>query len=292
MSKKNLSADLIRDVCRYLEDHSEEALTLAELASRASMSRFHFARTFKAVVGVTPKQYLATVRLRKLKMGLGTASSIDRAALDAGYGSTSRIYERAASNLGMTPKQYRRGGEGVAISYASLPTPLGLMLIGATDRGVCFVGFGDSADELHERLAAEYPQARIEAMREPYHADFRKWVDAISQHLAGEIPRPDLPLDVAATSFQMRVWKHLQTIPTGEVQSYGEVAAAIGAPHAARAVAQACARNPAALLIPCHRVIRGSGELGGYRWGVARKRGLIDGERALKARNALESLRS
>jgi AraC family transcriptional regulator, regulatory protein of adaptative response / methylated-DNA-[protein]-cysteine methyltransferase len=291
MSKKNLNADLIRDVCRYVEDHSDEALTLAELASRASMSRFHFARTFKAVVGVTPKQYLATVRLRKLKTGLGTASSIDRAALDAGYGSTTRIYERAASNLGMTPKQYRRGGEGVAISYASLPTPLGLMLIGATDRGICFVGFGDGAEELRERLAAEYPNARIEAMREPYHADFRKWVDAIAQHLAGEHPRPDLPLDVAATSFQMRVWKYLQTIPSGEVQSYAEVAAAIGAPHAARAVAQACARNPAAVLIPCHRVIRGSGALGGYRWGVARKRGLIDGERALKARNALESLR-
>jgi len=290
MSKKNPNADLIRDVCRFVEDHSDEALTLAELASRASMSRFHFARTFKAVVGVTPKQYLATVRLRKLKTGLGTAGSIDRAALDAGYGSTSRVYEKATSSLGMTPAQYRRGGEGVAISYASLPTPLGLMLIGATDRGICFVGFGESAGELRERLAAEYPKARIEAMREPYHADFRGWVDAIARHLAGETPRPDLPLDVAATSFQMRVWKYLQTIPSAAVQSYGEVAAAIGAPAAARAVARACASNPAAVLIPCHRVIRGTGELGGYRWGLARKRGLIDRERALKAKT-LEPLR-
>ncbi|HZY96272.1 MAG TPA: methylated-DNA--[protein]-cysteine S-methyltransferase [Candidatus Cybelea sp.] len=286
MSKKNQNSDLIRDVCRYVEDHSDEGLTLAELASVASMSRFHFARTFKAVVGVTPKQYLATVRLRKLKDGLGTGKSIDRAAYDAGYGSPSRIYEKAASSLGMTPAQYRRAGEGVAISYASLPTPAGLMMIGATDRGICFVGFGETKDALVKSLCAEYPKARIDAMREPYHPDFRAWVDAIARHLAGEIPRLDLPLDVAATAFQMRVWKYLQTIPSGDVQSYGEVAAAIGAPTAARAVAQACARNPAAVLIPCHRVIRGSGELGGYRWGLARKRSLIDRERAAKARVA------
>jgi AraC family transcriptional regulator of adaptative response/methylated-DNA-[protein]-cysteine methyltransferase len=286
MLRKNQNSDLIRDVCRYVEDHSDEALTLAELASVASMSRFHFARTFKAVVGVTPKQYLATVRLRKLKDGLGTGKSIDRAAYDAGYGSTSRIYEKAASSLGMTPAQYRRAGEGVAISYASLPTPAGLMMIGATDRGICFVGFGETKDALVKSLRAEYPKARIDAMREPYHPDFRAWIDAIARHLAGEIPRLDLPLDVAATAFQMRVWKYLQTIPSGDVQSYGEVAAAIGAPTAARAVAQACARNPAAVLIPCHRVIRGSGELGGYRWGLARKRSLIDRERAAKARVA------
>jgi AraC family transcriptional regulator, regulatory protein of adaptative response / methylated-DNA-[protein]-cysteine methyltransferase len=286
MSKRNLNADLIHDVCRYVEDHSDEALTLAELASRASMSRFHFARTFKAVVGVTPKQYLATVRLRKLKDGLGKARSIDRAALDAGYGSASRIYERAASSLGMTPAQYRRGGEGVSISYASFPTPIGLMMIGATDRGICFVGFGDAREELLARLRDEYRNARVEPMREPYNADFLAWVDAISRHLAGEIARPDLPLDIRATAFQMRVWKYLQTIPSGDVASYGEVANAIGVPGGARAVARACAQNPAAVLIPCHRVIRGSGDLGGYRWGIARKRGLIDAERATKAAGA------
>jgi AraC family transcriptional regulator of adaptative response/methylated-DNA-[protein]-cysteine methyltransferase len=289
MSKKNPYADLIRDVCRFVEDHSDEALTLAELASRAAMSRFHFARTFKAVVGVTPKQYLASVRLSKLKNGLGTGVPIDRAAQDAGYGSTSRIYEQAASSLGMTPAQYRRAGEGVAISYASLPTPLGLMMIGATDRGICFVGFGDSSQALLLRLHAEYPKANIDPMREPYHADFRAWIAAISQHLAGESLRPDLPLDVAATAFQLRVWKYLQSIPPGDVQSYGEVAAAIGVPNGARAVAQACARNPAAVLIPCHRVIRGSGQLGGYRWGAARKRSLIDAERAAKARTPQDS---
>jgi AraC family transcriptional regulator, regulatory protein of adaptative response / methylated-DNA-[protein]-cysteine methyltransferase len=282
MSKAKPNADVVRDVCRYLEDHSDEALTLAELAAHASMSRFHFARTFKRFVGVTPKQYLATVRLRKLKASLANATRIDVAAHDAGYGSTSRIYEDAGSRLGMTPAQYRKGGEGVAISYASLQTPIGLMMIGATDRGVCFVGFGDSPAELLARLQREYAKAEIEAMREPYHPHFRNWIDALARHLAGEAPCPDLPLDIRATAFQMRVWRYLQTIPSGDVESYAEVASAIGEPKAARAVAQACARNPTAVLIPCHRVIRGTGELGGYRWGLARKRGLIDAERAVK----------
>lgn len=283
MSEKNLNADLIRDVCRYVEDHSEEALTLAELAARASMSRFHFARTFKRVVGITPKQYVATVRLRKLKHDLSQAKPIDAAAHDAGYGSTSRLYENAASNLGMTPRQYRRGGEGVTISHASFATPLGIMTIGATDRGICFVGFGETSDEPLAQLCREYRRASIEAMREPYHPHFRLWVDAIVRYLTGAGPSLDLPLDIRATAFQMRVWQYLQTIAPGNVESYAEVAAAIGEPKAARAVAQACARNPAALLIPCHRVIRGTGELGGYRWGLARKRGLIEIERAAAA---------
>jgi AraC family transcriptional regulator, regulatory protein of adaptative response / methylated-DNA-[protein]-cysteine methyltransferase len=291
MSKTNLNADLIRNVCRYVEDHSDEALTLAELASLAAMSRFHFARTFKRVVGVTPKQYLATVRLSKLKEALGTAKPIDAAALDACYGSVSRIYDDASSHLGMTPRQYRRAGDGVTISYASLQTPIGLMLIGATDRGVCFVGFGDGLEEPLQRLRDEYRNARIEPMHEPYHPQFRAWVDAISDHLAHDGPCPDLPLDIRATAFQMRVWKYLQTIPPGDVESYSEVASALGAPKAARAVAQACARNPVAVLIPCHRVIRESGEVGGYRWGLGRKRGLIDRERAAKARASTHDAR-
>ncbi|MGB8907760.1 MAG: methylated-DNA--[protein]-cysteine S-methyltransferase [Candidatus Cybelea sp.] len=284
MLKTNPNADLIRDVCRYVEDHSDEALTLAELAGLVSMSRFHFGRTFKQVVGLTPKQYLASIRMRKLKDGLGKAKPIDAAALDAGFGSTSRLYEKATSHLGMTPRAYRRAGEGVTISYAAMQTPIGLMLIGATDRGICFIGFGDSLGGLLQKLTREYSRARIEAMREPYHPDFSTWVDAISRHLAGEQPCPALPLDIRATAFQMRVWRYLQTIPSGDVESYAEVAAAIGRPTAVRAVAAACARNPAAVLIPCHRVIRGSGALGGYRWGVARKRELIDNERAAKAK--------
>ncbi len=272
------------DVCRYVEDHSDEALTLAELASMASMSRFHFARTFKTIVGLTPKQYLATVRLRKLKGGLGRSKSVDAAAYDAGYGSTSRIYEMAASRLGMTPAQYRRAGEGVSISYAFAPTPFGSMMIGATDRGICFIGFGDELEELLSRLHAEYRNARIEPMMQPYNPQFRTWIDSLVSYLSDEVPKPELPLDIRATAFEMRVWSYLASIPSGEVRSYGEVAAGIGQPSAARAVAQACARNPAAVLIPCHRVIRGTGELGGYRWGLGRKRALIERERAQRAR--------
>ena len=154
------------------------------------------------------------------------------------------------------------------------------MAIGATDRGVCFVQFGDCAEELVGRLRAEYSEARIEPMREPSDPEFRRWVNAIARHLEGDRPHLDLPLDIRATAFQMRVWRYLQSIPYGEVQSYGEVAAGIGAPRAARAVARACASNPVAVVIPCHRVIRGTGDLGGYRWGLPRKRALIDAERA------------
>ncbi|MEO6836701.1 MAG: methylated-DNA--[protein]-cysteine S-methyltransferase [Candidatus Tumulicola sp.] len=270
----------IRDVCRYIERHSDEPLTLGDLASKAAMSRFHFARSFKAEVGVTAKQYLAGVRMRNFKGALQAAKPIDAAIYDAGYGSASRVYEQAPTRLGMTPAQYRRAGAGVSISYATLETPVGAMMIGATDRGVCFAQFGDGHDELLAALRHEYANAAIEPMREPYHPEFQRWVDAIAGYLAGGEPNFELPLDIRATAFQMRVWKYLQSIPYGGVESYAEVAAGIGAPKAARAVAQACASNVVALVIPCHRVIRGSGELGGYRWGLPRKRALIDRERA------------
>jgi AraC family transcriptional regulator, regulatory protein of adaptative response / methylated-DNA-[protein]-cysteine methyltransferase len=275
-------AERIRDVCRYIERHSDDALTLEQLAKRAAMSRYHFARRFKAIVGVTPKQFLAGARLRRFKGDLKAKKAIDAAVYDAGYGSPSRVYEKAGQRLGMTPAQYRRAGEGVSISYATLDTPVGLMMIGATDRGICFLQFGESADELLDRLRSEYRNAEISPMREPYHPQFAAWVDAIERHLRGERPHLDLPLDIRATAFQMRVWNYLQTIPYGDVQSYREVAAAIGEPKAARAVANACARNPAAIVIPCHRVIRESGDLGGYRGGIARKRTLLDRERARK----------
>ncbi|HLY03629.1 MAG TPA: methylated-DNA--[protein]-cysteine S-methyltransferase [Candidatus Cybelea sp.] len=272
----------IRIVCRYVERHSDEALRLDALAALAGLSKHHFARRFKAVVGVTPKEYAAAVRLRRLKDGLKDDRSIDAAVYEAGYGSPSRVYERAARNLGMTPAQYRAAGQGVAISYAMLETPLGPMLIGATDRGICFAQFGDSEEALRGKLQAEYVNAEIAPMRAPYHPDFAKWSDAIARHLRGEGPDLNLPLDIRATAFQMRVWKYLQSIPSGDVQSYREVAAGIGRPGAARAVATAVARNPVALVIPCHRVIRDSGALGGYRWGLERKRTLLDIERAAR----------
>lgn len=270
----------IRDVCRYVDAHPEERLTLEVLARLAKMSKYHFARRFKAIAGVTPREYIAGARLRRLKDELKVSPSVDDAVYGAGYGSASRVYEGASRSLGMTPAQYRRFGQGVAISYAALETPLGTMLIGATDRGICFAQFGESEAELRERLRAEYPRAEVAPMRAPYHPDFARWVEAIRAYLAAEGRDLDLPLDVGATAFQMRVWKYLQSIPYGHVQSYGEVAAGIGRPSAARAVAGAVGRNAVALVIPCHRVIRESGALGGYRWGLERKRTLLDLERA------------
>ena len=270
----------IQAVCDYIRIHIDEPLPLETLARTANMSAFHFLRSFKAVIGVTPKRYVDAIRLERFKTGLRKANGVAAAVYDAGYGSASRAYERSETNLGMTPAQYRRRGEGVGISYATLDTPVGLMLVGATDRGICFLQFGDETDLLAQ-LRKEYSNARITPMKKTSQPALARWVDALSHHLAGDRPRLDLPLDVRATAFQMRVWAYLQSIPYGHVQSYGEVAKAIGRPRAARAVARACAANVCALVIPCHRVIRGTGELGGYRWKVERKRALIDRERQM-----------
>ena len=281
----NAAAQRIRDVCRYIGQHSDEPLTIERLASLASMSRFYFARTFRAVTGVTPKEYVASSRLRALKTALKSSRRIDSAIYDAGYSSQSRVYEQSARRLGMTPGQYRRGGTGVAISYAVADTVLGRLMIGATDSGICFLQFGDSREGLLDELRKEYPNARIDSMLEP-HPAFDAWVAAINQYLAGVQPSLELPLDIRATAFQLRVWKYLQSIPYGDVRSYAEVASAIGSPTAARAVARACASNVAALAIPCHRVVRSDGNLGGYRWGLHRKRVLLDMERARRRDSA------
>jgi len=278
------AAKRVLEICRYIEAHSEEPVKLEDLAARAGLSPFHLQRSFKAIVGVSPKQYFEATRLEGLKSSLRTSRDVTAAVYDAGYGSGSRVYERAGTRLGMTPSQYRRCGEGIIIRYAAVDSPVGLMMIGATDRGLCFVQFGETREALLSALEKEYPLALIEPMRRPHHPDFRAWVDALNRHLAGGQPHLELPLDVRATAFQMRVWNYLQSIPCGAVRSYGEVAEGIGRPTAARAVARACASNPVAILIPCHRVIRGTGEMGGYRWGAARKRTLLDRERAAAAR--------
>ena len=273
----------LRDVCRYIETHSDEPLSLERLAARANLSKYHFARRFKALVGVTPREYIAAARLQRFKGKLRRGDSVDAAVYDAGYGSSSRVYEKAARNLGMTPAQYRRRGEGVVVSYAAFDTPLGTMMIGATDRGICFAQFGEKEAQLLERLQREYARATVVPMRKPYHPDYERWVDAIQRYLCGERTSLDLPLDVSGTAFQLRVWKYLQSIPYGVVQSYGEIAKALGKPTASRAVGSAIGSNAVALVIPCHRVIRGTGELGGYKWGSARKRTLLDLERAANA---------
>jgi len=266
-SMKDRDVSRIRKVCRYMESHPGKNFRLSDLSAMLKLSPFHFQRLFKTVTGVTPRQFAEALRLKKLKGELRTSPGVSDAIYGAGYGSSSRVYERGATRLGMTPKQYRTGGSGVTITHVTAESPMGLLMIGATDRGLSFVQFGESEKQLLAELSREYPSAAIEPMGEPRPPQLEAWIAALNRHLAGEQPHIDLPLDLRATAFQMRVWNYLQSIPYGEVRSYGEVAEAIGRSTAARAVARACASNRLALVIPCHRVIRGTGDLGGYRWG-------------------------
>jgi AraC family transcriptional regulator, regulatory protein of adaptative response / methylated-DNA-[protein]-cysteine methyltransferase len=272
----------IRRLCEYikLNCQSGEGLGLEDLGRQVGLSSFHLQRTFKDIVGVTPKQYVEACRMGALKEHLRAQDSITDAIYESGFGSSSRVYERVDTRLGMTPSEYRSGGKDVAISYVSVESPLGVMIIGATDRGLCFLQFGESHNELLRTLRQEYPAAALEEMKKPYPEQFNAWTKSLLRYLRQEQIRLDLPLDLRGTAFQLKVWKYLQSIPYGEVQSYAEVASAIGNPTAVRAVASACAANRVAVVIPCHRVIRGNGELGGYRWGMERKRVLIDSERA------------
>lgn len=273
----------MRALCRYIEDHPEEAPTLDALSRMANLSPFHLQRRFKAAIGVTPRQYAEACRLRLLKRSLRGGDSVTGAIYTAGFGSTSRVYERVASRMGMTPGQYRAGGAGVEISYATAWTPLGLLLMAATDRGLCFVQLGDSGEKMVERLRAEYPAAMLSAMPAGAKDPFRQWMQALCDYLRGKRGDLNLPTDIRGTAFQLQVWDYLCRIPCGEIRTYQGVANAIGRPGATRAVANACAANRVALVIPCHRVIRGDGGLGGYRWGVERKRALIAREHEARA---------
>jgi AraC family transcriptional regulator of adaptative response/methylated-DNA-[protein]-cysteine methyltransferase len=263
--------------------------SLAHLAARLGGSPYHVQRNFKRIVGITPREYADAVRLKTVKRRLRQGARVTGAMLDAGYGSSSRFYERAASKLGMPPSAYRRGGEGIRIAYAVVDSPLGRLLVAATGRGVCSVSMGESDGELTRRLRNEYPGATLEA--DP--GTLTRWTTEILAHLEGRRPRLDLPLDIQATAFQWQVWQALAEIPYGETRTYGEVARSIGKPGAVRAVARACATNPVALAIPCHRVVPASGGAGGYRWGQARKRALLKtemkGERGTQAGAARRS---
>src|SRR5438093_2648387 len=264
--------------------------SLTTLAARLGGSPYHLQRNFKRLVGVTPREYADACRLRKVKRQLRRGSDVTSAMFEAGYGSSSRFYERAAPKLGMSPSTYRKGGAGMSIRYTIVDSPLGRLLVAATPRGVCAVAMAAADAELERALASEYPAATIATDE----GALAKWTTRILAHLAGRRPRLDLPLDVQATSFQWQVWKALGAIPYGETRSYADVAKAIGRPTAVRAVARACATNPVALVIPCHRVVPTGDGLGGYRWGVARKKKLLSSEaRGLltKARNKHEETR-
>lgn len=267
---------IVERACRLIEARSEDAPALAELGAELGVSRYYLQRTFKQVVGLSPRQYALAQRVRQFKSRIKVGANVTGAMYDAGYGSSSRLYEQADAELGMTPATYARGGSGARITYTIAGCELGRILVAATRRGLCAVRLGETEAELEAALHEEFPKAEI--LKDA--AVLGEYVRVILRHLAGEQIELDLPLDVRATAFQRLVWSHLQAIPYGEVQSYGEVAAGIGQPSATRAVARACASNSVAVVIPCHRVIRGDGELGGYRWGLERKRALLERERA------------
>lgn len=267
----------------YLEANADRAVSLAELAAAVKMSPFHLQRTFKQLVGVSPKAYGDARRVERFKERLKQGDTVSRATFEAGFNSHSSAYARSANGLGMTPAEYRRGGRGTAIRYLTTETDVGRVLIAGTARGVCAVILGDSDRMLEAALRKEFPEADISLVPGD-DATIGPWRDSLVRYFRGAAARLDVPLDVRGTSFQERVWQELRAIPYGETRSYTDVAQAIGAPRAVRAVARACAANPVAIVIPCHRVVRSDGSGSGYRWGADRKRRILAKEHAIVAR--------
>jgi AraC family transcriptional regulator, regulatory protein of adaptative response / methylated-DNA-[protein]-cysteine methyltransferase len=261
---------------RYLDAHADEPVTLRLLAAEAGMSPFSLQRAFTRIVGHSPKAYRDALRMERFKSSLKRGKTVTIATYEAGFGSSSRLYERVNSDLGMTPSAFQSGGRGVTLRFATVPTAVGRLLVAVTARGIAAVRFGDKEAALVAALGREYPEALL---RRDHHG-LKKPVRAILRCLTGETAGEHLPLDVPATAFQRKVWKALQEIPRGQTRSYREIARVIGRPTAARAVARACATNPIAVVIPCHRAVRGDGRVAGYRWGVERKKRLLALERS------------
>lgn len=265
----------IMKACELLE--SEDLYSLEELAVELNLSPYHLQRSFKEIIGVSPKKYSEAKRMEKFKSGLREGEEVVTAMYDAGFSSSSRLYEKASENLGMTPAAYKKGGQGMKINYAISECELGRILVARTIKGLCSVAFADDDKMLEENLNKEYPNAEI--VKDA--AVLKEFVDEILKHLAGKKKRLDLPLDIQATAFQMQVWELLRKIPYGETVSYSQIAEKLGDKKKVRAVAQACASNRVAVVIPCHRVIGSSGKLSGYRWGVERKEKLLNTEAAM-----------
>lgn len=246
----------IRNACAYIQENLDASPTLDMIGAHVGLSPFHLQRVFKRVMGISPRQYADACRIKRLKERLREGDSVTCALYDAGYSSSSRLYERSSDHLGMTPATYRRGGEGMEINYVVVESPLGALLVGTTDRGVCAVHLGDHEQELVETLHREYPLAIIRRNQN----SLCDWVSAILDHLQGWTPHLELPLDIQATAFQWRVWQEICAIPYGETRTYGEIASALGLPGGASAVARAVNENPVSVLIPCHRTERADGE--------------------------------
>lgn len=271
-------AALVAEICRTIET-AERPPALAELAAHAGLSESHLHRVFKSVTGVTPRQYAVQVRAAKVRDGLGHAETITDAIYDAGFGSSSRFYEGADHVLGMTPSEYRAGGAEVAIRFAVGECSLGSILVAQSERGVCAILLGDDPDELIADLERRFPRAELLGGD----AGFERVVATVVGFVEAPCVGLDLPLDIRGTAFQQRVWSALRTIPAGETASYKVIAEKIGSPTSTRAVAQACGANSIAVAIPCHRVVRTDGGISGYRWGVERKRALLEREQACPA---------
>jgi AraC family transcriptional regulator of adaptative response/methylated-DNA-[protein]-cysteine methyltransferase len=267
---------LVERVRNYIDRHADEPLPLVRLAREAGVSPAHLQRTFTRVVGLSPKQYQEQRRVGALKFALREGRTVSSATFEAGFATGRRVYETADDALGMTPGAYRRRGVGVTIHYTVVPVSLGRLLVAVTERGICGVSLGDTEESLVAALRAELPAAEL--VRATDARD--RLVDSVVAHVEGNASGDELPLDVRATAFQWQVWRALQRIPEGATRTYQEIARELGHPSAARAVARACASNRVAILIPCHRVVRGDGGLGGYRWGVARKAALLAREGA------------
>jgi AraC family transcriptional regulator, regulatory protein of adaptative response / methylated-DNA-[protein]-cysteine methyltransferase len=269
-------AAMVSRVCRYLYRRRDQVLTLAELGKLANSSPFTVQRTFRRVLGISPRQYQAQLRANELRRGLTGRRSVTDAIYRAGYSSSSRVYENAKENLGMSPTRFRNGGREETIRFATTECALGLLMVAATPLGLCSVLLGDVAGALEEQLRQQFPEATIV----PDPGGLKEYVSTILAGMSDHPASRDLPLDIRGTSFQARVWQALKQIPRGETRTYAEVAQQLGQPTAIRAVARACASNPVAIAIPCHRVIGRNGAVTGYRWGIERKRRLLEMERS------------
>lgn len=269
--------ELVREVCNYIKTNPTSRITLASLGKHFGVSPYHLQRVFADVMGISPRKYLEECRLSVLKMRLARGEPVLGALRGTGYSSQSWLYKDSRTRLGMTPATYRNGGNGTLVTYATGDCPLGRLLVAATAHGVCSVNVGVNDDELVRALQREYPRGRIVRTD-----DAGLFLEGVRRHLRGQ--RVKLPLDIRGTDFQLKVWTALQHIPLGETRSYSEVAEMIGEPRAVRAVANACASNPVPLIVPCHRVIRKDGSLGGYGLGLPRKRALLSNEQALAAK--------
>ena len=279
-NKPETSVKAIIQACKMIEE-SEHPPSLRQLAEAVRLSPYYFHRLFKKIVGVTPKQYATQKKVERVRGNLQQGSTITEAIYDAGYEAGSRFYETSTASLGMNPSIYQHGGRGVSIRYSIVQSYLGWVLVGATEKGICKIDFGNTPEILQSNLRADFPQAEVH--------DNDPTFDAIVAKVLALLEAPgqglELPLDIQGTAFQRRVWLALQDIPSGSTASYAEIAARIGNPKAARAVAQACASNHLAVAVPCHRVVCSNGDLGGYRWGIDRKRAIL--EREANAKNLM-----